>query len=61
MGTWEYSDVKWEFYTMDLTVSDEKNLEKMNRIGERGWELVAIGYGPDRVKRVAYFKRQVKF
>ena len=40
-----YSMTKWEYRVVDCNHIDERLEEKLNLLGQRGWEVVAGGTG----------------
>ena len=46
---------KWEYLILD--VIDQKSMEDL---GEEGWELVSVVWGPDQKPKL-FFKRELMF
>lgn len=52
----EIQPQKWEYYTLWL---DTYGVDKLNEMGQLGWELLIVYKDDDKVFPIAYFKRPI--
>lgn len=53
---WEYRHCKWSMYSVSL----DEMLERLNRLGEDGWDLVSVTVTSGNYDHYTYFLKRSK-